>query len=253
MIRVNSIKDLDVKFDFTSDSPGYWDGFWDRGSGHGGGGCDPDSKSKTLKSYHRLLWSKQLPNGEMMKLEDCQYYLHWEDLYFGSDSITATFRYARNIEFMDSVKDALSDYRLFIEDFLHKSYTIGGMIIFPQIRNSMNQRRGCSNYICDRWDLTLECIRRYYAGEDSPLANCINNGKTKIFFDKFVDFKGYVDFFFLQDCVDENYNVKFWLDTSLFEKNPIPKSVEGYLEFIHKELDFVKKRNARILDFINGI
>lgn len=29
---------IDVKFDFTSDSPGYWDRFWENNDGLGGGG-----------------------------------------------------------------------------------------------------------------------------------------------------------------------------------------------------------------------
>ena len=38
---------VDTDFNFYSDS----------NSG------DPDSKSPTLRKYHKLLWSKQLPNG----------------------------------------------------------------------------------------------------------------------------------------------------------------------------------------------
>ena len=59
---------IDVTFDFTTDSKGYWDGFWTRNDGLGGGGSDPDKASPTLKEYHRLLWSKLLPNGEVMNL-----------------------------------------------------------------------------------------------------------------------------------------------------------------------------------------
>ena len=33
---------IDVGFDFTSDSPGYWDKFWENNDGLGGGGSDPD-------------------------------------------------------------------------------------------------------------------------------------------------------------------------------------------------------------------
>ena len=39
---------IDTTFDFTTDSQGYWDGFWDRNDGLGCSGCDPDSKSPTL-------------------------------------------------------------------------------------------------------------------------------------------------------------------------------------------------------------
>ena len=61
-----NINDINVCFDFTSDTKG----FWERNDGLGAGGADPDSKSKTLRLYSQLLWSKPLPNGEVMQLED---------------------------------------------------------------------------------------------------------------------------------------------------------------------------------------
>ena len=70
---------IDINFDFTTDSPGYWEGFWDRNDGLGYGGSDPDNASLTLQRYHKLLWSKALPNGEIMDLEmgSGPYYLTW--------------------------------------------------------------------------------------------------------------------------------------------------------------------------------
>ena len=57
---------IDVNFDFTTDSPGYWDGFWERKGGLGAGACDPDACSRTLKRYHQMIWSKELPNGDFL-------------------------------------------------------------------------------------------------------------------------------------------------------------------------------------------
>ena len=66
----------------------------------------------------------------------------------------------------------------------------------------------------------------------------------------FVDFKGYVDFFFLQDCVSEDYKkVNLWLGNDFFEKNPVPRTADEYFTFIGKEYDFLKKRNRRIINF----
>ena len=45
---------IDVAFDFTSDTPNYWNNFWDDGV-LGGGGADPDAVSKTLQTYHQFL------------------------------------------------------------------------------------------------------------------------------------------------------------------------------------------------------
>jgi hypothetical protein len=57
--------------------------------------------------------------------------------------------------------------------FIALSYTIGGMMVFPgkpiKGKWAINQARGCLSKIADRFDLTLECIRRYYVGETSPL------------------------------------------------------------------------------------
>jgi hypothetical protein len=77
--------------------------------------------------------------------------------------------------------------------------------------------------------------------------------RDKDFFELFTDFKGYVDFFFLQDCVNEKYQVKLWLDTSLFEDSPMPKTTEDYFSWINSQLDFVKKRTKRIAEYCESI
>lgn len=248
------IEDINVNFDFTTDTKGFWEGFWERNDGHGAGGADPDSKSKTLRLYSQLIWSKPLPNGEALELEDgrSKFYLKWKDFYFGNDSITASFRYYRNRPFLEEVKKHVPDYHQFVEDYLHKLYQIGGEVILPSMVGGINQTRGFRAEIRDRWDLTLECIRRFYKGEDSPLMDVLS--KNKAFFDLFIDFKGYVDFFFFQDLVDNNYSkVNLWLDTPLFIKNPIPKTVVDYFEFLNKEIDFVERRNKRIHEYITKI
>lgn len=222
---------VDVKFDVRTDS----------------NGKDPDFASATLKSYHQLLWSKPLPNGQLMDLTTGKgFYLKWNDFYLGSDSIIVSFMHWR-YKLRQLVEESIPNFSDYREDYLKKSYTIAGSIIFPQVKWSMNQARGCSRKISDRWDLTLECIRRYYAGEQSPLDTALQ--RSKDFFDLFLDFKGYVDFFLLQDCVDEDYNVKFWLDTPLWVSDPMPETVELYKDWIDKELDFVEKRGKRIEEY----
>ena len=228
---ITELKDIDIHFDVRKDSFGK----------------DPDSTSATLKRYHKLLWSKPLPNGQVMRLDEGKgYYLKWNDMYFGSDSIIVSFMHY-GYKLRDYIQQNIPTYPDFRENYLRKSYTIGGSIIFPQLRWSMNQARGCSRKISDRWDLTLECIRRYYAGESSPLDTAIQKSKT--FFDLFVDFKGYVDFFLLQDCVDDDYNVKFWLKTPLFISDPMPESLSSYLAWIDAEMDFLSRRQKRIQDY----
>ena len=50
-----------------------------------------------------------------------------------------------------------------------------------------------------------------------------------------------MDFFFLQDCVDSDYNTILYLD--YYGR---PATVEDYDSFIAKEMDFLRKRNERI-------
>src|SRR5690606_6071600 len=52
-------------------------------------------------------------------------------------------------------------------DFFRLASTIGGYALFPrngegQTGQTINQARGVHGQIADRFDLTLECIRRYY-------------------------------------------------------------------------------------------
>lgn len=240
---------IDVNFDFTTDSPRYWDNFWKDEILGGGGYCDPDAKSKTLQKYHQILWSRELPCGKTMQLNigSGKNYLTWNEFRFGSDSILASFRYKKYRKMLEEVAVGMDDYKGFIENFIHKSYTIGGTIIFPKA-NSINRARGVNHHICDRWDLTLECIRRYYQNELSPLYETLKMNKS--FFDFFVDFKGYVDFFFLQDLVNDDYTaVKFMIGDGDFSKNPLPQSAEEYLLWIDKQLEFLQKRNERIASF----
>ena len=240
---------IDTATDFTLDTPHYWDNFWNDRGGLGVGGGDPDSLSKNLQSYHQTVWSRMLPCGEKMELQrgTGPNYLTWKDFRFGSDSIIVSFRYEKYRYMLDEVKKAVPDYKSFVEDYLHRAYTIGGMMIFPKHAGSINQAKGTNKKLCDRWDLTLECIRRYYAGEDSPIAKTLLRDKD--FFDLFVDFKGFVDYFFFQDCVTDDYRtVKVWIGNGDFTDDPLPKSVDEYLLWISRQMDFLEKRNQRIAE-----
>ncbi len=234
---------IDVSFDFTSDSPGYWDNFWENGNGLGHGNCDPDAVSQTLRSYHQQLWSRKLPCGKHMELERPKNdYLRWGDMYFGSDSITNSFRY----DYYPLIGEIMRtpDYRQKMENYMHRTYTIGGMMIFPVHRYSFNQARGMNAKIRDRWDWSLECIRRFYASESSPLTKQMKSDAE--FYKLFVDFQGFVKFFYLQDCITEDGKISMWTEGVPFERPAFPQSVDEYWRFIQHEIDFVEKRNMRI-------
>lgn len=101
--------------------------------------------------------------------------------------------------------------------------------------------------IDDRFDLTLECIRRYYLGIKSPLYDTILWYKS--FFDLFQDFDRYTRFFLLEDLVDENGNVQFHLPFDGFTTPPTFRDTDDYLEYKHHVMKFIRSRNRRIADY----
>ena len=246
-------KFIDINFDFTTDTPSFWNNFWNNNDGFGAGSNDPDKKSPTLRKYHQILWSKKLPNGLFMNLNQGsseKEYLYWNKFRFGSDALIADFKYKKMAHILDELKQKLPNYNKFQEIFLRKTYTIGGMIIFPKHPNSINQLRGTNPQIKDRVDLTLECIRKYYLNETSPLFDVLNADAD--FFNLFLDFKGYVDFFFLQDLVSNDYTkVNFFIGDGDFNKNPLPTSTDEYMMWHNKSIEFINNRNQRILNSFN--
>ena len=54
-----------------------------------------------------------------------------------------------------------------------------------------------------------------------------------------MDFKGYVDFFFLQDAVNDDYSgVKNCCGNADFYELGLPKSIDEYFQFIESEFVF---------------
>jgi hypothetical protein len=224
--------DIDITFDFRADTPE---------------GKDPDTYSKTLRRYHKLLWSKRLPSGELFELDDTQrgIYLHHRsslgEFWLSSDAVVPTFKWARHIQETIS-KDEL-------EQFNAIGYTIGGMMIFPgnQVdrKPSLNQARGCHRQIRDRFDLTVECIRRHYIGDPSPLSDVL--ARYQNFFALFGDFRGYVEFFLLQDLVTDDFSaVRFSAPFDEFGSSPVPASADEYHAYASASTAFINARNHRI-------
>lgn len=135
---------------------------------------DADTHSPTMRCYHRLLWSKRLPGGAMFDLEEAgrkgsHYLRHGSDLgefKLSSDAITNRLVKQAKRVVADIPPEQLPP---------HRGYTIGSAVLFPKTappgRMTINKARGMRRQIADRFDLTLECIRRHYRGEDSPLAD----------------------------------------------------------------------------------
>lgn len=215
-------------------------------------GKDPDTWNPTLCSYHKLLWSKPLPRGRVFELACTRtpYYLrHSSDLgdfWLSSDTVIPTFKKQKKLA---SVFEQIPEDK---RNFGGLGYTIGGMMVFPAKKINkkwtINQERGCSRKIRDRFDLTLECIRRHYSGGESPLSEVL--ARYASFFDLFGDFRGYVDFFLLQDLVADGCEaVRFFSPFDDFKSSPVPSGVVAYLEYRDNAIDFLRARNNRIREW----
>ncbi|MEI7596430.1 MAG: hypothetical protein WCK02_11830 [Bacteroidota bacterium] len=211
---------------------------------------DPDTDSNKLYEAHSFLWNKMLPSGKILDLKiiSVKYgrLLLKNPLFdnLSSDRMCSHFdgKYKGKFDGWLSEVERL--------ELKHKVRTIGGHIIFPAHKKNgftVNQARGVSRLICDRFDLTLECIRLFYRDEQSPLYNTLM--RYKYFFDLFIDFNGYVDFFMLQDFIDEKEQIKFSLPFDNFNRSPLPQSVEEYKEYKIHTVDLINCRNKRIIEY----
>jgi hypothetical protein len=218
-------RDIDVGFDFRLDTPE---------------GLDPDTHSKTLRRYHKLLWSKRLRGGQIFELDDTvpgRYLYHRSALgefSLSSDAVIPTFKW------VPTIKRSIPQAEL--DAFNAVGYTIGAMMVFPGNRINgkwtINQARGCTKRVSDRFDLTLECIRRHYSRAPSPLADVL--ARYAAFFGLFRDFKGYLEYFLLQDLVADDFlAVKISEPFDDFQGSPIPASVQQYRAYKNAAVTFI--------------
>ena len=71
------------------------------------------------------------------------------------------------------------------------------------------------------------------------------------FFGLFGDFAGYVDFFHLQDLVDEvTSTVKFFTPFEDFTASPLPGTLDAYLWYRQHAIEFIESRNRRIAAYV---
>lgn len=239
---ISTMTVIDVTFDFRTDTPP---------------GKDPDAKSPTLRRYHQHLWSKPLPDGTPFLLSTgvAGAYLHHRsslgEFVLSSDAVIPSFTRAAQISrVIEQVPRAQRDR------FNALGYTIGGMMVFPANKiggkMTINGARGCHPRVRDRFDLTLECIRCFYGEIPSPLADVLQ--RYREFFGLFRTFRGYVDFFLLQDLVEPDYSgVQFMLPFEGFVAWPLPDSVASYVEYQANAEEFIARRNHRIAAYASGM
>ena len=239
---------FDTSFDYKTDTPSKV-------------GPDADKDSQRLRSDHELLWTKELPSGSVFapKLTARRReYLIFTDASearhcYGSDAVTSSYTtWLKPKALVDAIAGLTEDQK---SHYLNPRYTIGSAMIWPvrkKDRPTLNQARGFGGSgrpIGDRMDLTLECIRRHYAGEpESPLASVISAYKD--FFELFQDFAGFVDFFHLQDLVTPDDQVRFYLPFDNFERSGTPATTEEYVTYREATLKFIAARSLRMAEWV---
>ena len=196
-----------------------------------------------------------MPNGTLLELCDDKkgtYLYHQSDLgeyFLGSDAITHSYKNHKK-------KKWLTEQIPFeVNELFDIGSTIGAYIIFPNNRvngkQTINQARGVNRFIDDRFDLTLECIRRFYHGENSPLFDTLLRYNS--FFDLFDDFMGYINYFLLDDLINENNKIKFYLPFDGFKTPPTFSDVDQYLLYKEGVIDFVIARKNRIVNYLEAV
>lgn len=224
---------------------------------------DADRDSQKLRSDHELLWSKELRSGILFSpkvpsdLRDRRTnYLLFTDTSdrrycYGSDAITNSYsRWLRPKSLAHAIASLNEEQRSL---YLDPPYTIGSSMIWPvrsKNRPTMNTARGLRSRIADRMDLTLECIRRHYAGDhESPLDDVIDAYAD--FFALFEGFTEFVEFFHLQDLVTPDCDaVEFYLPFDNFKRSGVPTTVEEYVTYREATLKFIEKRNRRMAEWV---
>lgn len=214
------------------------------------GGRDADRWSPTLQLYHRALWSKPLPSGNALHLElasQNRLLLRAEgrEFFVSSDRAIATWR--KKPALLALLDPAAREIHA---KFVRHSDTMGGIVIWPSQRIAnkitINGHRGFSSRIADRLDLTLECVRRHYENQLSPLTETFK--RYDFFFDLFENFRGYVDFFGFQDWVLSNYDeVIMTMPFDDFQTSGYPKSASDFISYINRTSALITARNDRLL------
>ena len=216
-------------------------------------GGDPDSTSPTLRKYHKILWSKPLKSRSKFGLIDNKsgaYLYHNSELgefFLGSDAITHSYKDHKRKQWL--IKQIPKE----VDELFDTGSTIGAYTLFPNNRidgkHTINQARGVNSLIDDRFDLTLECIRLFYLGQQSPLFDTLL--RYKFFFDLFDNFLEYIKFFLLDDLLDDKQNIKFYLPFDGFKTKPTFSDIDEYLVYKNRVMNFIESRNKRIDNYTN--
>lgn len=167
-------------------------------------------------------------------------------------------------------KSYKSNWKKFIWLYTQKANTIGGFVLFPRHPQSINQSRG-TGITDDRFDLTLECFRRYFKNKNkseddinyNPLFSEIK--RDSFFFDNmFGSFEKYTEFFCLNKSYDKKQN---WVkdgqvlnllnnqpldDYDFGNRNNVLLTADNWWIFYRNIMNRLDARNEQIKEVIEG-
>lgn len=168
--------------------------------------ADPDSECDELREMHYRLYNHYASYIKRpFSFDEIKYSLSSsEERYFylsengtlrlGSDTMNSSYLYYKSLGYIQSeMKKCGRNPEAEIEKYRKNIiYRPGNFIVFPKKgRNSINVARGCCGKIKDRFDLTLDCIKKQYNNDENPLSKVLE-GCWRGFFDRFENFKQYV-------------------------------------------------------------
>jgi len=164
----------------------------------------------------------------------------------GSDCIANSYANSKSKEMIQILSEVPKEI---VDSFYSLNNTIGAFILFPSTRvdgqMTINGARGFNSLIADRFDLTLECVRRHYAKEPSPLAEVL--ARYDEFFNLFKTFEKYVDFFYLKNLLTTSGSINFFIkNREPFEDRAYPKGALEYLEYRENSMNWINARNQTI-------
>jgi hypothetical protein len=226
---------------------------------------DPDRDSKRLYLWQHALWGRPVDGVEPFELKvvynrgyGMRLVTAAVEFWLGSDAIIPTWSSPGwRSRFAPDLADEVAAVRAGTDtdDFFRIASTIGGYLVFPRNRTgqtsrTINQARGMNPQIADRFDLTLECIRRHYREPDAvnPLGPRL--AYYGDFFALFGDFDTYVRFFLLDDLVTaERDGIRSLMTDEPvggFSEPAYAESVAAYAAYRRRSIEFVMARNDRI-------
>lgn len=219
------------------------------------GGRDMDQFSPTLRRYHQMLWSRPLPGGTAFDLDaggdpTGDYLVAPDGLVLASDSlINSMTHWSRLRPVLASVPEDEQ------EAFRVRASSVAATGLWPKRSGpsgqSINQARGQHPHVADRLDLTVECVRRHYIGEQSPLANALNGAAD--FFALWPDWRTWITWWLLDDLLDNDGEIRWLLPFSEFgAEKAWPTTPVDWRSYRDCCFDFIERRAARMVALSTG-